>query len=149
GPVFNTWGEVVGILTTKFMHPSGIVPEGMAFVMPVSYATPLLANIEEFDFTTIGKKRKGNKGTNGKGLAHALARTTVIIETVRVVENASIAASASTESSGKTEAAAAPIIRGQAGASRESFPPLPDDATVQRVNEQIRLAQQEELQRLT
>jgi len=149
GPVFNTWGEVVGILTTKFMHPSGIVPEGMAFVMPVSYATPLLANIEDFDFTTIGKKRKGNKGPNGKGLAHALARTTVRIETVRAVENASTSASPSTESSGKTQAAAAPIMRGQAGASRESSPPLPDDATIRKVNEQIRLAQQDELQHLT
>src|SRR5574342_1337448 len=45
GPVFNARGEVVGILTTKFTHPSGIVPEGMAFVVPISYATPLLANI--------------------------------------------------------------------------------------------------------
>src|SRR5918996_1513774 len=27
GPVFNRQGEVVGLVTTKFSHPSGIVPE--------------------------------------------------------------------------------------------------------------------------
>ena len=53
GPVFNRKGEVVGILTTKFTHPSGIVPEGMAFAVPISYATPLLANIPDFDFSAI------------------------------------------------------------------------------------------------
>ena len=148
GPVFNAWGEVVGILTTKFTHPSGIVPEGMAFVVPMSYATPLLANIEAFDFTTIGKRRKGHKGPNGKGLAQALARTTVRIETVRVIEGVSATASAATESSGRTEAVAAPIARGQAGGSRESSSSMPDDAAVQRVNEQLRIVQQEELQQL-
>jgi formylglycine-generating enzyme required for sulfatase activity len=148
GPVFNTWGEVVGILTTKFMHPSGIVPEGMAFVVPLSYATPLLANIEAFDFASIGKRRKGNKGANGKGLAQALARTTVRIETVRVVEGAPPAASGAAESSGKVEGVAAPTVRGQPGSPRESTAPLPDDAAVQRVNDQLRTLQQEELLRL-
>ena len=45
GPLYNGDGELIGILTTKFSHPSGIVPEGMAFAVPVSYATPLLGNI--------------------------------------------------------------------------------------------------------
>ena len=61
GAVFNRQGEVVGILTTKFTHPSGIVPEGMAFAVPISYATPLLANIPDFDFSAIGKVRKEGK----------------------------------------------------------------------------------------
>lgn len=148
GPVFNTRGEVVGILTTKFTHPSGIVPEGMAFVVPLSYATPLLANIEGFDFTTIGKGRKSPKGSNGQGLAHALVRTTVRIETARVAEGVPPAASAATESGGKGQAAAAPITRGQSGGSRDSSPPTSDDAAIQRVNDQLRLAQQEEVQRL-
>ena len=66
GPLFNAQGEVVGILTTKFTHPSGIVPEGMAFAVPISYATPLLANIEGFDFTTVGKRHKTRKLRKGE-----------------------------------------------------------------------------------
>jgi len=61
GPVFNSQGELIGIVTTKFSHPSGIPPEGMGFVVPISYATPLLANIPDFDFAAIGKGRKASK----------------------------------------------------------------------------------------
>jgi S1-C subfamily serine protease len=88
GPVFNRKGEVVGILTTKFTHPSGIVPEGMAFAVPISYATPLLANIPDFDFSAIGRGREGVK-PKGKGngdLVTELARTSVRIETLRMSE---------------------------------------------------------------
>lgn len=66
GPLYNTQGELIGILTTKFSHPSGIVPEGMAFAVPVSYATPLLANIEGFDFSMVGKGRNGRKAKRGR-----------------------------------------------------------------------------------
>ncbi|MEO7860340.1 MAG: serine protease, partial [Nitrospirales bacterium] len=34
GPIFNGRGEVVGVMTSKFSHPSGIVPEGMSFAVP-------------------------------------------------------------------------------------------------------------------
>ena len=34
GPLFNRKGEVVGIITTKFIHPSGISPEGMGLRSP-------------------------------------------------------------------------------------------------------------------
>ena len=84
GPIFNGRGEVVGVMTTKFSHPSGIAPEGMSFAVPISYATPLLANIPDFDFTKIGKGRKAAKrGVESKGLAQEVVRTTVLIETVR------------------------------------------------------------------
>ncbi|HEX7765878.1 MAG TPA: serine protease, partial [Nitrospira sp.] len=86
GPVFNARGEVIGVLTSKFTHPSGIVPEGMAFAVPVSYATPLLANIESFDFTAIGKGRKKLKEANGQSLVQAMVRATVRIETARVAD---------------------------------------------------------------
>lgn len=149
GPLFNAKGEVVGVLITKFSHPSGIVPEGMAFAVPVSYATPLLANIESFDFTAIGKGRKRPKGSNGQSLAQALVRTTVRIETVRVVEGAPSQAATSPESSvSKGETALVPSPRGPAVRSRESAMPLPDEAAVQKVNEQLRLVQREELERL-
>lgn len=147
GPVFNAQGEVVGILTTKFTHPSGIVPEGMAFVVPISYATPLLANIEGFDFTTIGKSAKGHKGPTGKGLAQALVRMTVRIETLRVAETVPLAASVAPETSGKGDAAA-PIAQRPVGGFRESTGSMTDDAAVKQVNEQLRNAQQEDLKRL-
>jgi formylglycine-generating enzyme required for sulfatase activity len=147
GPLFNARGEVVGLLTTKFSHPSGIVPEGMAFAVPVSYATPLLANIDSFDFTAIGKGRKGPKAANGQGLAQALARTTVRIETARMIEGAPVS-QPTEESAGKTEAALTPIPREPATGPREPSASLPDEAAVQRVNEQLRLVQQEELQHL-
>ncbi|MGE3153458.1 MAG: SUMF1/EgtB/PvdO family nonheme iron enzyme [Nitrospiraceae bacterium] len=84
GPVFNRRGEIIGILTTKFSHPSGIIPEGMSFAVPLSYATPLLANIPEFDFSAIGKTRRETKADDKNGdLVRELARVTVRIETVR------------------------------------------------------------------
>jgi formylglycine-generating enzyme required for sulfatase activity len=148
GPLFNARGEVVGVLTTKFIHPSGIVAEGMAFAVPVSYATPLLANIESFDFTSIGKGRKTRKGVNGQGLAQAMVRTTVRIETLRVVEGPTVSMSPSAEPSGNSEASRTSAVRGPARETRESSRPLPDDAAIQRVNEQLRLVQREELQQL-
>lgn len=88
GPVFNRSGEVVGIVTTKFSHPSGIVPEGMAFAVPISYATPLLANIQDFDFALIGKTqptlRRGPLAA--EEMVHEMARTTVRIDTLRLLE---------------------------------------------------------------
>ena len=80
GAVFNRRGEVVGIVTTKFSHPSGIAPEGMGFAVPISYATPLLANIPDFDFAAIGKVRKELKA-DAEQLVQEIARATVRIET--------------------------------------------------------------------
>ena len=96
GPVFNRRGEIIGILTTKFSHPSGIIPEGMSFAVPLSYATPLLANIPEFDFSTIGKGRRETKAVDkNDDLIRELARITVRIETVRSDSPAPATASAS------------------------------------------------------
>jgi formylglycine-generating enzyme required for sulfatase activity len=96
GPVFNRRGEVIALVTTKFSHPSGIVPEGMGFAVPISYALPLLANIPEFDFTSIGKvhegtTRKGRKGAKAKSFSEnvvpSLSRMAVRVETVRVADS--------------------------------------------------------------
>jgi formylglycine-generating enzyme required for sulfatase activity len=151
GPLFNAQGEVVGILTTKFTHPSGIVPEGMAFAVPISYATPLLANIEGFDFTTVGKRhktRKPRKGEQDQNFAPMVARTTVRIEVVRGGDTSPSAGPPPVDSAKKSEAATMPAARAPAGEIRDATPPAPDQAAIQRVNDQIRAAQEEELQRL-
>jgi hypothetical protein len=84
GPLFNRKGEVVGIITTKFSHPSGISPEGMGFALPISFATPLLANIPDFDFAGIGQKKKKPHSEEGRArLVEEMARVTVRIETER------------------------------------------------------------------
>ncbi|HSN03764.1 MAG TPA: SUMF1/EgtB/PvdO family nonheme iron enzyme [Nitrospira sp.] len=149
GPVFNARGEVVGVIITKFSHPSGVISEGMAFAVPMSYATPLLANIESFDFTTLGKGRKRTKGPSGQNLVEALVRATVRIETVRGGDGAPPQAASPPEASGKTEAASARIPRGPVPRSRDSSVPLPDEAAVQKVNEELRRVQQNELEQLT
>lgn len=151
GPLFNAQGEVVGILTTKFTHPSGIVPEGMAFAVPVSYATPLLANIEGFDFTTVGKRhkaRRGRKGATDLNLAPMVARTTVRIEVVRGGDSASPAGPTPVDSAKKSETAAVPSARAPAGENRDATPAERDQAAIQRVNDQIRATQVQELERL-
>lgn len=85
GPLFNEKGEVVGIITTKFSHPSGIPPEGMGFALPISFATPLFANIPHFDFTMIGQRALVPNSTEQKmNRVEDMARITVRIETVRV-----------------------------------------------------------------
>jgi formylglycine-generating enzyme required for sulfatase activity len=89
GPLFNEDGEVVGIITTKFSHPSGIPPEGMGFALPISFATPLLANIPHFDFTMIGQRALFPNSTEQKmKRVEEMARMTVRIETVRVPPSA-------------------------------------------------------------
>jgi formylglycine-generating enzyme required for sulfatase activity len=154
GPLFNTQGELIGILTTKFSHPSGIAPEGMAFAVPVSYATPLLANIEGFDFTLVGKGRSAKKGKKGtvKGaeqeqLAAMVVRTTVRIETARGADAPASVMPPPADSAKRSDAAASPTTHAQP-ATRSGLPPAADQASIQQVNEQLRLAQEEHLQRL-
>ncbi len=151
GPVFNRSGEVVGILTTKFTHPSGIVPEGMAFAVPISYATPLLANIPDFDFSAIGKARKESKKGKGKGdLVMELTRTSVRIETVRMSEGpaapiqpAPTSPSPDNLRSGHPSVTHAPALP----ARLHEVSPMAGEESVDRVNAQIQANQQEELTR--
>lgn len=152
GPLFNRRGEVVGILTTKFTHPSGIVPEGMAFAVPISYATPLLANIPDFDFSSLGKARKEPRRGKANGdLVTELTRTSVRIETVRMSEAAATinqpAAHHSPSDgirSGHPSVAHAPALPARA---KEASPVFVDDE-IDRVNAQLQLGQREELKRL-
>jgi formylglycine-generating enzyme required for sulfatase activity len=152
GPVFNRRGEVVGILTTKFSHPSGIVPEGMAFAVPISYATPLLANVPDFDFTTIGKVRKEPKtGAKNTDLAHELTRTSVRIETVRMTESTAPQQlrNQPVVGQGKAETSPVPSPRLQPSPVQEPIPETKDDAAaIAKVNEQLQAVQREELQKL-
>lgn len=152
GPLYNTQGELIGILTTKFSHPSGIVPEGMAFAVPVSYATPLLANIEGFDFSMVGKSRNGRKTKKGKAteqdrLADMVVRTTVRIETARGVEAPSSVMPAPAGAAKRPETTSPPVAQSP-GESRAPRYSAPGQASIQQVNEQLRLEQQEHLQRL-
>jgi formylglycine-generating enzyme required for sulfatase activity len=145
GAIFTQRGEVIGVLTTKFSHPSGIVPEGMAFAVPISYATPLLANIPDFDFTTIGRGRKAAKPDANGSLADELTRTTVRIETVRMVEPPPAPPSIAGPAAGPSS----PPVRTQPAAAQRESAPAGDPAASARVNEQLRALQQEELARLT
>jgi len=150
GPVFNRHGEVVGIVATKFRHPSGIVPEGMGLAVPISYATPLLANIPEFDFAAIGKRPR-ESGDDTEGLVQELARTTVRIETLRVQEPVPTGLAPADPGAGKSKAEAhrAPVSRPQPSPSHDQAPGGEADASlIVHVNEQLRAAQQEELGRL-
>jgi len=152
GAVFNRRGEVVGILTTKFSHPSGIVPEGMAFAVPISYATPLLANIPDFDFTSIGKAGRQAKAETGEGeIVRELARASVRIETVRVTEPATTQAGSSQPAPGQSKADArrAPMPRHPIGPVQDHMPGgSVDPGAFAKVNEQLATTQKEELQKL-
>ena len=150
GPLYNAEGEVIGILTTKFSHPSGIVPEGMAFAVPLSYATPLLANIDGFDFTAIGKSRSVKKAKKGKAADDerlaAMLRTTVRIETAR---GADPSPTPMTPAPAETTKRHDPAPSTAQGETRNPSYRVPDQAAVQQVNEQLRKTQQEQLQALT
>ena len=151
GAIFNRRGEVVGLMTTKFTHPSGIVPEGMSFAVPISYATPLLANIPDFNFTMIGKGRKDAKGGGeDKGLAQAVVRTTVLIETVRNTDSASMSPAPAQVAGAppKSEPPAVVSPRLQPSPVRDPAPSPQDEEAIARVNDQLRAAQEEELKQL-
>ena len=151
GAIFNGRGEVVGVLTTKFTHPSGIVPEGMSFAVPISYATPLLANIPDFDFTMIGKGRKDAKGGGGSnGLAQEVVRTTVRIDTVRNTDTASTP-STPAQVAGTLPKSDPPAVvspRLQPSPVREPAPSAQVEEAIARVNDQLRAAQEDELKQL-
>ena len=149
GPIFNGRGEVVGVMTSKFTHPSGIVPEGMSFAVPISYATPLLANIPDFDFTMIGKGRKALKGRGEmKSLAQEIVRTTVLIETVRNTDTASMSPAQAAGASPKSDPSAAVPPRLQPSPLRDHAPSAQDAKAIARVNDQLRAAQEAELKQL-
>jgi formylglycine-generating enzyme required for sulfatase activity len=151
GPIFNGRGEVVGVMTTKFSHPSGIAPEGMSFAVPISYATPLLANIPDFDFTMIGKWRKAAKGRGeSKGLAQEVVRTTVLIETVRNTDMASMSPAPAqvAGTSPKSDPPAVVSSRLEPNPLRDQAPSAPDEKAIVRVNGQLRAAQEDELKQL-
>ena len=125
----------------------------MAFAVPVSYATPMLANIEGFDFSVIGKGRNGKKAKKGKAANDdrlaGMVRTTVRIETARGAEASPPPATpAPAESIKRQDPAAAPIAQGQ-GETRNPTSRAADTAVIQQVNEQLRRTQQEQLRRLT
>ena len=151
GPIFNGRGEVVGLMTTKFSHPSGITPEGMSFAVPISYATPLLANIPDFDFTMIGKGKKAAKRNGGgKGLAQEVVRTTVLIETVRNTDVASLSPTPA-PAAGASPKNESPIVvspRAQSGPLRDHVSNVQDETAIARVNDQLRTAQDDELKQL-
>ena len=151
GPIFNGRGEVVGIMTSKFSHSSGIAPEGMSFAVPISYATPLLANIPDFDFTVIGKGRKnGKRGSEGKGLAQDVVRTTVLIETVRNAEVASAPPDQDQVAGAqpKSDLPAGDSRRIQPGPSRDQGQSGEDKKAIARVDGQLQAAQEDELRQL-
>ena len=153
GPLYNADGELIGILTTKFTHPSGIVPEGMAFAVPLSYATPMLSNIEGFDFTVIGKGRGVKKTKKGKAAEDdrlaGMLRTTVRIETARAAEaSPPPVTTAPADHVKRHDAVPAPAAHVQ-GETRNPPFRAPDHALIQQVNEQLRKTQQEQLQALT
>ncbi len=151
GPVFTRRGEVIGVLTTKFSHPSGIVPEGMSFAVPISYATPLLANIPDFDFTVIGKGRKSSKTEANGNFAEDLIRTTVRIETVRMVEQGATVATPPPPAATQPKVGGLPPLpaRSQPELSQADGSGPSDEAAVARVNDQLRVLQQEDMTRLT
>ena len=151
GAVFNGRGEVVGVMTSKFSHPSGIVPEGMSFAVPITYATPLLANIPDFDFTMIGKGRKASKGGGEvKRLAQEVVRTTVLIETVRNTDT-EVAPTTPPQVAGALPRADHPAIlspRPQPSLPRDHVVSAQDEKAIARVNDQLRAAQEDELKKL-
>ena len=150
GPVFNSRGELIGIVTTKFSHPSGIPPEGMGFVVPISYATPLLANVPDFDFAAIGRGRKASKKKDMETTVREMARTTVRIEAVRFQEPTTSASQAEPPTSqAKGEPRRSPLPRPQPEAAQDQDSGGHDDpSAIAKVNEQTMVAQHRELQRL-
>jgi formylglycine-generating enzyme required for sulfatase activity len=151
GPIFNGRGEVVGVMTSKFTHPSGIVPEGMSFAVPISYATPLLANIPDFDFAMIGKGRKALKGGGEmKSLAQEIVRTTVLIETVRNMDTASMAQAPAQTAGGSPKSDHPGVVPPRLPPSQlqDHASSTQDAKAIARVNDQLRTAQEIELSQL-
>ena len=151
GPIFNGRGEVVGVMTSKFSHSSGIVPEGMSFAVPISYATPLLANIPDFDFTMIGKGRKAAK-RNGesKVLAQEVARTTVLIETVRNTDMASMTPAPAQDAGGSPKSDPPTVVspRPQPSPLKDHATSAQDEKQIAWVNDQLRASQDDEIKQL-
>jgi formylglycine-generating enzyme required for sulfatase activity len=123
----------------------------MSFAVPISYATPLLANIPDFDFTMIGKGRKAAKRSGeSKGLAQEVVRTTVLIETVRNTDQVSMpqAPAQVAGTSPKSEPSTVGSARVQPSLLRDHASSVQDEKAITRVNGQLLAAQDEELKQL-
>jgi formylglycine-generating enzyme required for sulfatase activity len=124
----------------------------MAFAVPISYATPLLANIPDFDFSSIGKARKETrKGKDNGDLVTELTRTSVRIETVRMSEGSvthiqpgAPPSPSDSQRSGSPSVTYAPALP----ARTHELAPVAGDDEIDRVNVQLQVSQQEELKRL-
>lgn len=153
GPVFNREGEVVALVTTKFSHPSGIVPEGMSFAVPISYALPLLANIPDFDFAAIGKARVEAKSKSRKRKGHdgetvrTISRTTVRIDAIRGAEAPASATSPDGTSSSGRMGPTRPVPKTPPAISQDPGSNGKEDGeALIKVKEQLAAAQRQELQ---
>ncbi|WP_447599163.1 SUMF1/EgtB/PvdO family nonheme iron enzyme [Nitrospira sp. Nam80] len=146
GALFNRRGEVIGILTTKFTHPSGIVPEGMAFAVPISYATPLLANIPDFDFTMVGRGKDPKAGRQSKEVIPDLARTSVRIETVRMSEPVAVIAPPSPPAGAAKDNP--PVVSARLRQNQSADMPVVTDDTIAKTNAVLRAEQEEETRKL-
>ena len=60
GPLISNQGEVIGVLTTKFIaqREGFTVSEGLNFAVPISFALSLSVHIPNLDFSAIGKATK-------------------------------------------------------------------------------------------
>ena len=76
----------------NFIHPSGIVPEGMSSQCRFPMLRHLLANIPGFRLYDDREKggRLPRRWWSSKGLAQEVVRTTVLIETIRNTDTPSM-----------------------------------------------------------
>ena len=69
GPLFNSYGEVIGIVSSKYSSYSNTTVEGIGFAIPVNTAKSIISDLKENGYVT-GRPKLGVEGGTLNQLAH-------------------------------------------------------------------------------
>ena len=85
GPLFNTKGEVVGIITAKYSGStgSGTSIEGLGFAIPVDDITMILSDLKEFGYVTSAYLGVSVRDVDASGQSYGLPAGAYVVQVVK------------------------------------------------------------------
>ena len=85
GPLFNTKGEVIGIITAKYSGStgSGTSIEGLGFAIPVDDITMILSDLKEFGYVTSAYLGVSVRDVDASGQSYGLPAGAYVVQVVK------------------------------------------------------------------
>lgn len=84
GPLFNTKGEVVGIITAKYSgDSSGVAIEGLGFAIPMDDIVMVLSDLKEFGYVTGAYLGVSVRDVDASGQSYGLPAGAYVVSVVK------------------------------------------------------------------